>query len=97
MKIALLSILLLFSVNPKVQTDKEHIGSFDVYMNDQNEIEVHYLGKYDKCFTLYLIKRVEVNCLNTINEPYLDSIFQFIPFEPDTCPKPLKKIEITRM
>jgi hypothetical protein len=94
MKIALLSIFLLFSTNPKVQTDKEHIGSFDVYMNDQNEIEVHYLGKYDKCFTLYLIKRVNSNCELQIDEFRLDSIFQF---EPDTCIPTKTPIKTTRM
>jgi len=86
MKIAILSIFLLFSVNPKVQTDKEHIGSFDVYMNDQNEIEIKYTGKYNKCFTLYLIKKLHSNCEFEIDETRLDSIFQF---EPDTI-KPIK-------
>lgn len=87
MKIALLSIFLLFSVNPKVPTEKEHIGSFDVYMNEQDEVEIHYTGKYNKCFTLYLIKKLHSNCEFEIDETRLDSIFQF---EPDTI-KPVKR------
>lgn len=95
MKVLLISLFMLFSLNPKVQTEKEWIGTITVYMNEQDEIEVHYNGNYNRCFTLYLIKRMYSECDSTINEPYLDSIFEFVPLKPDTIPtkrQPIKTI-----
>ena len=85
MKIALLSIFLLFSTNTKVPIEKEHIGTFEVYINNQDEVEVRYTGKYDKCFSLYLIKRIYPDCDSLIDIERLDSIFQLTIIEPDTC------------
>ncbi len=97
MKIALLSIFLLFSTNQKVPIEKEHVGTFEVYMNNEDEVEVRYTGKYNKCFTLYLIKRVETDCENNQIDQYLDSIYQFRPLDLDSCATQPMPIKSTRM
>jgi len=97
MKITLLSIFLLFSTNPKDKQDSKHVGTFEVYMNSEDEVEVRYTGKYNKCFTLYLIKRVETECADKQIDQYLDSIYQFDPILIDTCPKPIIPIKTIRM
>lgn len=77
MKTLLISTLLLFATNqtPK-QTEKEWIGTFQVYFNENDEFEVYYDGNFQRCFTLYIIERMNLECDSIIDKPHLDSIFQ---------------------
>lgn len=93
MKTLLISMLLLFATNqtPK-QTEKEWIGTFEVYYNEDNQFELYYNGNYSKCLTNYIINRLSEDCLLKIDKPLLDSIFQF-----DTIVYETKKYKTTRM
>lgn len=87
-----MSISMSFQTSTK--TEKTLLGTFNVYIDENDNFIVEYTGKYDACFTRYLIKRIYFECDSTINETYLDSMFQFVPVLPDTV-KP--KIKTTRI
>lgn len=93
MKTLLISMLLLFATNqtPK-QTEKEWIGTFQVFFNENDEIEIYYDGNFQKCFTLYVLDKMNPECDSILDKAHLDSIFQVTIIE---VPKP--KIKTKRM
>lgn len=89
MKTILITILLLFATNPKATpTEPKWIGSFDIYMNNEEEFEVRYRGIYPKCTNLYIIERVFSDCDTILNRVEMDSMFNF---------EPIKKIKTERL
>jgi hypothetical protein len=90
MKTLLLTTFLLFATSKVPVQEKEWLGSIHVFMTDDDQIEVQYNGNYQKCFVIYLVKRVCVSCDSTINEPYLDSIFNFQSIQREVPKKPIK-------
>ncbi len=81
MKTLLLSLAFLtlsFTTNQK-NIDEVWIGTFEVFMNEDEEILIYYNGNYHRCFTKYLIDQMYPECDSITKNTGLDTLFKLGP------------------
>lgn len=96
-KYLILLFALLLSTSFKIETQEKWIGTFEVFLNEENELVVYYRGTLPQCLSKKALDVVYENC-DTVKYTIEDVERGLgIRIEIDTChknPKPIKTIRM---